>query len=102
MWIVFIVVMISCALFEVAQFALNKHFSGKASFSATNTEIAGVTVLTWWYTTIDEGADEIRRWQEEVLKFKSIITILECSPIRTIDTKHKMRLTYFCSAYKEI
>jgi hypothetical protein len=55
---------------EIGLFFMNKSLSGAATISATNIEIALITVVGWWYVNVHAYADGIRAAQKKVLKIR--------------------------------
>lgn len=85
---------------EIALFFSNKALGTPTGISATNVEVAFVTVLGWWYNALSQDSIFIKQLQDRVVELGK--ELRERERISTIDTSHKVRLVYFCSRTKMI
>ena len=93
-WLTFLVALAFIG-FEVGMFLVNKQFGGQAVMSATNVEVAVVTICGWWYVGVSNTAAEIRSCQNEIRKLAGAIP--DRQMVKTIDTLARFQLTYFWS-----
>ena len=100
MWMVSFFIILTFAGAEVAIWFCNKAVSTPTGLSVTNIEVAFVTVLGWWYNALAQDAIFIKQKQEKVVQLG--LELRNRQLVKTVDTSHKIRLVYFCSANKYI
>ena len=79
---------------EWGLFALNKHLGSKPILSATNTEVAMITVMGWWYTLVHAYADNIRAAQKQVVKLRPVGIL---GSVSSIDSGSRVAMAFFKS-----